>query len=243
MMPVHFGTRERLLFGVYTPAAEPRKRRAVLLLNPWGFEALRAHRSLKHLGDLLARAGMDVFRFDYYGTGDSFGEATEVTLSGCVEDAEWALDEVLRLASVNKASVIGLRFGGLVAARLAGRRPRQVNQLVLWDSVPSGPDYLAELGIADEEASGEPLQRQGFELSAAFLGELADAHLAGLPGTRARVLLAGSGAVPEPEALGLQARQVETVAVEAPRCWEEERDFGAGAVPYELSKGIAAWVT
>jgi uncharacterized protein len=243
MMPVHFGSRERLMFGIYSPAATPRKRRGVLFLNPWGIEAMRAHRSIKHLSDALVRAGLDSLRFDYYGTGDSFGDDRDVTLSGCVDDAERALDELLGAAFVSRVTVVGLRFGGLVAGQLAARRAREIDQVVFWDPPPTGRAYLDELSLRAAVPVEALQQLSGFEIAPAFHGELLQASLDGLPGTRARALLATSaGAIDARTGSLLKARTVDTLAIESLRCWEEERDFGAGAVPVELCKGIAEWV-
>ncbi|WP_018952655.1 alpha/beta fold hydrolase [Thioalkalivibrio sulfidiphilus] len=242
MIPIHFGSRDRLMLGIYSPAAVPRKRRGVLFLNPWGIEAMRAHRSIKQLSDILVRAGHDSFRFDYYGTGDSFGDDRDVTLSGCVDDAEWALDELLGAASVAKVTVVGLRLGGLVAGQLAARRAREIDQVVFWDAPPTGRAYLEELSARASIPVEDFRQQSGYEISPTFRDELLSASLDGLPGTRAKVLVASSAASVDPAPLGLKAKSVDALAVESLNCWEEERDFGAGAVPVELCKGIAAWV-
>ena len=243
MLPMHFGSRDRLLFGIYTPASSPRKRRGALLLNPWGVEAMRAHRSVKYLGDMLARNGVDVFRFDYFGTGDSFGAGEEVTFAGCVDDADMALDELMGVASVRKVCVIGLRFGGLVAGALAERRPREVSQVVFWDPSLSGREILSELRLDGTDGRDETVVRSGFELSPRFREELAGVSLEGLPGTRARVLVARSREADDPQSWGLSAKTVESLSVESPMCWVEERDFGAGAIPVELSRRVTEWVT
>lgn len=243
MIPIHFGSRERLMLGIYTPAASPRKRRGVLFLNPWGIEAMRAHRSIKHLSDALVRAGMDSFRFDYYGTGDSFGDDRDVTLSGCLDDAAWALDELLGAASVSRVTVVGLRLGGLLAGQLAARRAREIDQLVLWDPPPTGRAYLEALSARTSVPVEVFKQFSGYEISPIFRDELLQASLEGLPGTRARVLLATSANAADGLTQDLlKAKTVDTLAIESLRCWEEERDFGAGAVPVELCKGIAEWV-
>src|ERR1700755_3241688 len=44
---------------------------ALLICNPFGYEALCAHRALRVLAERAALAGAHVLRFDYRGTGDS----------------------------------------------------------------------------------------------------------------------------------------------------------------------------
>lgn len=112
MIPVHFGQRDRPLFGVYDPAPPPRKRSAVLILNPGGWELIRAHRSLRTLAQQLQRAGMDVMRFDYRGTGDSWGGIDDVdSLHDWTEDVDEAIEELTGLAGVDRVSLVGLRMG------------------------------------------------------------------------------------------------------------------------------------
>jgi len=95
MNPLFFGTGARRLFGVYAPgSAGTLTARAAVICYPWGPEYLRAHRSMKHLSTRLARSGLHVLRFDYFGTGDSAGEMTEGDLRGWEDDVETAIDEV-----------------------------------------------------------------------------------------------------------------------------------------------------
>ncbi|MBK7659827.1 MAG: hypothetical protein IPJ28_12035 [Betaproteobacteria bacterium] len=72
VIPLRLGEPPRQLFAMLQPAggAAPRQH-GVLLCNPFGQEAIRAHRLVRVLGDRLAAAGFAVMRFDYYGTGDS----------------------------------------------------------------------------------------------------------------------------------------------------------------------------
>ncbi len=44
-----------------------------MLCAPIGSEYTRSHRSLRHLADRFARAGIPAVRFDYHGTGNSPG--------------------------------------------------------------------------------------------------------------------------------------------------------------------------
>lgn len=238
MIPIHFGSSERMLFGLYSPAAQPRQRRGALLLNPFGSEAFRSHRSIRQLADKLAVAGVDVFRFDYFGTGDSFGEGDEISLKGWLDDAETAMDELIGAAGVQKVTVVGLRLGGLLAGFLAARRPREVDRVIFWDPIWRGADFLAELGVD----GGEEAQNvSGFLLPYGFRQELERADLGGLPGTRARVLVATAREEAAPGAAELKASKMSTEVFASPLCWEEEKDFGAGAVPLELVKRMASW--
>lgn len=148
MIPYRFGAPDRRMFGVFHPPAGERARgSAVLLLNPFGQEAIRSHRIFRVLAERLARRGFPVLRFDYYATGDSDGECTEGTLAGWCEDVRTAHAELLARSGCRSASWIGLRLGasvGLLAAR-DGAAPRM---LLLWDPVIDGGAYLDELRLA-----------------------------------------------------------------------------------------------
>lgn len=142
----NFGPPERRLFGVYHPAtpaliAQP----GVLLCNPFGQEAVRAHRMLRVLAERLARAGHAVLRFDYHGTGDSMGEDLDGDLAGWADDVLVA-DQALRSrSSVSQTAWMGMRLGAAVALRAAQRAPQGLVRLVLWDAVIDGTRYLEHL--------------------------------------------------------------------------------------------------
>jgi len=245
---MHFGDSERLLFGIYTPASERRRRRGVVLCNPWGSEALRAHRTLRFFADLLAQDGLDVLRFDYSGTGDSFGDPAAARLAAWVEDATCAIDELGAVASCGRVSVVGLRLGAYVAAAAAAQLPDQVDQVVLWEPFASGADHVADLRRARPPSHrGTPESEDnlaGFELSADFRGEVERASFDGLPGAHAGVLVVHSS--PDAEAngpAGLRGRQTAIERLEGSRCWVEDRYTGVGAIPVALLRRVATWLT
>lgn len=127
----------------------PRLRRrsaAVLLCNPMGEEAARAHRLYRVLATQLERAGYAAQRFDFFGTGDSGGESSDFDIAACQADIELAAAELVRRSGVNRLVLVGLRLGATLAA-LASERlcPRH---LVLWDPVVDGAAYLRELAGA-----------------------------------------------------------------------------------------------
>lgn len=242
MMPLHFGRRERLLFGIYEPAVGRRQGRGVVLCNPWGTESVRAHRSLKQLADRLARKGLDVLRFDYYGTGDSFGDGTSVRLSGWIEDAESAVEELMGVAGVRTVSAVGLRLGAGVAAKVAAARPDVVDRVVLWEPVTAGPEYLDELLDGVGQVGDEPVEVSGFPLPRDFVEDLKNLDLRGTPGRRCRALLARAAPPSAAELERIDASDVAVVAVDSPSCWVEEADYGAGAVPVDMLAAIVEWL-
>jgi pimeloyl-ACP methyl ester carboxylesterase len=247
MNPFFFGTRQRRLFGVYSPArasAAGSGSKAVLLCPPWGQEYLRAHRAMKQLATLLNQAGVHVLRFDYHGTGDSAGEMLDASLAGWQADIETAVDELKDTTDAARVGLVGLRLGGTLAASVAARRRKDVDSLVLWDPVVSGEGYLKEL-LADapqraaEKGGGHEVM--GFAMSEAMAAELRGLTLpqAELPVRTLvlRSLVEGLPAGAAAEAVG--AWPVEPV--EGQPAWLEDHHSGAGAVPVKVLQRIAQW--
>lgn len=142
MIPFHFGPPDRILLGLFHPAADGAPAdRAVLLCNPFGQEAVRGHRLYRVLAERLANAGVPVMRFDYYGTGDSLGEDDAGDLDGWVSDTRVALQELVRRSAARRVVCVGARLGAVVAARAAVGWST-INKLVLWDPVVDGATYL-----------------------------------------------------------------------------------------------------
>jgi pimeloyl-ACP methyl ester carboxylesterase len=151
MNPLYFGNSERPLYGVYHP---PRTRDAraqgIVLCYPLGQEYMRAHRAFRQLAILLSKSGFPVLRFDYFGTGDSGGESDAGTFDQWLSDIGTAIDELKDNAGVERVSLVGLRLGASLAARVQAART-DVSSVVLWDPIVIGASYLAELIATTEE--------------------------------------------------------------------------------------------
>lgn len=145
---------------------------AVVLCPPLGFEYTHSHRTLRHLADALAAQGIETFRLDYSGSGDSSGEPLD---SGRPEswlaDIEACMDAASRISGSERVSLIGLRMGASLAALVADRRP--VHRLVLWSPVVVGRRYMREWRLVARTASHAPspdaaapvLEAGGFPMS------------------------------------------------------------------------------
>lgn len=153
MTPLMFGPGSRQLFGLYhAPDLVRRKDMAVLICAPFGQEALRTHRFFKVMADRLARAGVAVLRFDYYGAGDSPGHEHEGELDGWRRDVCAAHEELRRLSGPGHVVWVGARLGATLAA-LAARSGRcDPERLVLWEPIVHGPRYLQQLRESHVEA-------------------------------------------------------------------------------------------
>ena len=135
MNPLFFGSSDGPLYGVYhAPKSRTGRRTGVVLCYPFGQEYMRAHRAFRQVALLLAKSGFHVFRFDYRGTGDSSGDGEDFTLAGAVDDTVQAIEELQDMADVESVALVGLRLGGLTAARVAEAH-ENVTHLVLWDAI------------------------------------------------------------------------------------------------------------
>ena len=139
--PLFFGDQ---LFGVHHPPRDTARDFAVVLCQATFDEYVNAHRAFRVLADRLARAGFHVFRFDYFGTGDSAGDIKDADVGRWVDDVQVAVTEARNHSGKQKAALIGLRLGGALATLAAAKR-NDVPALVLWEPVAKGARYVEEL--------------------------------------------------------------------------------------------------
>ncbi|MFO1378710.1 MAG: alpha/beta hydrolase [Steroidobacteraceae bacterium] len=259
MNPFYFGTSGRRLFGIHAAARQGAPRsavRAVLLCPPWGQEYLRVHRSMRHLADLLAAAGCDVLRFDYFGTGDSAGDVQDGSVAGWESDIDTAIDELKDLSGANKVALVGLRLGALLAARVQSRRGRDLSALVLWDPVLSGTQFLEELfrtARTREHPAERPRPRpeeqggghevMGFVLPKRLVAEIRELELAPLakswPDRAHLVVSQGPAAANElRQALALVPSATRLAEIPARPPWIETDQIMAGDIPINVLRHI-----
>ena len=256
MHAFYFGTSDAPLFGVYHPprAADVRDH-GVVLCYPFGQEYMRGHRAFRQLALLLARAGFHVLRFDYSGTGDSGGASDEVSFDRWTEDLEAAVEELRETADVDAISLVGARIGAAVAARLSADRD-DIQNIVFWDPVVSGTDYLDEIltGSAAkffDEVASEPTAPvaavNGFPVTRQMREQLLDIDLCILVGS-----VPGDVHVVVSQERDEYARLAERLAAEgragsfrhipASGDWNEVDNFGSALLPQEVIQGIVQWL-
>jgi pimeloyl-ACP methyl ester carboxylesterase len=256
MNPFFFGSSEKQLYGVYHP---PRGRdireTGILLCYPLGQEYMRGHRAFRQLSLLLSRAGYPVFRFDYFGTGDSAGTGEEAMLGQWLEDVGIAIEELKDTAGVTRVSLIGLRLGAALAA-LAAERREDIDRLVLWDPVVRGSDYVDELLAAPgaelcdipPSAPSRPyclgtIGVLGFPVTEELRAEFDTIDLCRLQGGSAReVLLFASSERLEDirlrNALREQGAPTSYHHIPSPGNWNEVDNFGSALLPQAIIQGI-----
>lgn len=157
---------------------------AIILLPPFAEEMNRCRRLMKLTQDALASAGQCSVSIDYFGTGDSAGEFAQARL------AHWEADvlsacEAARHAGAASVSLLGFRFGALLAADVAHTIPnlkhiyavapqesfqRAIRQFVriasaIPDLAQDSSTGLRVPGAAKRLENGETVQIGGYELS------------------------------------------------------------------------------
>ena len=138
MRPVVFDGR----FGWLHPAEGSS---GVVLCYPFGYDALCTYRGMRRLAERLAARGMPVLRFDYPGTGDAAGEASEPgRWRAWIDSIKQAVALLRDTTGVERVTLCGLRLGGTLAA-LAAQELGGVDGLVLLAPVLSGKNYQREL--------------------------------------------------------------------------------------------------
>jgi uncharacterized protein len=151
MTPMLFGPASRQLFGLFH-APERDARLAVVICMPLGQEAVRGHRLFRVLADRLARAGVAVLRFDYYGSGDSPGQDTDGDLEGWRRDVCAAHEELRRRTGSRRIVWLGARLGAALAVMAAKSGRCDPARLILWDPIVDGARYVDELRAGHVDA-------------------------------------------------------------------------------------------
>jgi alpha/beta superfamily hydrolase len=133
-----------LFVWLHQLAETSQSRHGVVICAPLGHEQIHAHRSLRHLADALAEAGLSVLRLDYDGTGDSAGidenpGRPEAWLASIRAARAWMQDQ----RGITHVSLVGLRLGASLAIQASAEQP--VENLVLWAPVVQGRAYVREL--------------------------------------------------------------------------------------------------
>jgi pimeloyl-ACP methyl ester carboxylesterase len=116
---------------------------------------MRTHWAFRKLAAMLTKEGFHVFRFDYFGTGDSSGATEEGRLATWRDNVTAAARELKDLASVSKVSAVGFRLGATLAATA---RDLSLTDLVLWEPVVRGLIYLGELEVIQARLLAEALK-------------------------------------------------------------------------------------
>jgi alpha/beta superfamily hydrolase len=158
-------TDSRLFLVEHVPEGAP-ARGGVVICPPICADFVRNYRREVLLGRELAARGIAVARFHYRGTGNSDGDASELTFDGMRDDALAARAELASRHGVGDVALVGTRFGALVAAAAAALAPAPT---VLVEPVPSAARFLREgsrAGLAHQANVGGPAAKTSAQLLA-----------------------------------------------------------------------------
>jgi alpha/beta superfamily hydrolase len=144
--PLYFSSGAYRVFGwLHLPSGELPAPMGLVICNPFGFEAMSAHLSIRAFAEAAADLGIPTLRFDYGGTGDSEDLAPGADqLDAWSQDVTAAVQELQRLTGVERVCLLGFRLGALLGA-VAASRCSQVRALMAVAPVISGRRYMREL--------------------------------------------------------------------------------------------------
>ena len=257
VVPFYFGVPDKRLFGCYhEPSLEKLRKCAVVVCQPMGHEYVNCHRALRQLAARLCHAGFPVLRFDYYGCGDSSGDAEACRIPQWVQDTSTAISEAKRRTGLAQICLVGLRLGGTLAMLAAEQH--EPESMILWDPVVSGKNYLAALLHLQKEMlrfrhkpkfrwrSTKVTEVLGFSLSPLLCAELERIQLSPIAWKPANNVLLIQTDQEAADGFMCHLRQtdarVESQCLEAPQIWLPTED-GNLLVPGHVLQSLVSWIS
>lgn len=150
-----FGKASRPRFGWLHRAAVPATGVGLIIVPPFGYEAVCAQRALRHLAEDAAQAGVLAVRVDLDGTGNSAGDDLDPQrLEGWLASIDDACG-LARSTGADRLVLVGVRLGATLASIAAARR-QDVAGLVAIAAVPSGKALLREGRLLQMSLDLEP---------------------------------------------------------------------------------------
>lgn len=182
--PFYLGSAERPWFAwLHRAAPAIDTGVGLVIVPPFGFEAVCAHRALLHLATAAAAAGVGAVRIDLDGTGDSAGDDLDPDRIASWLASIGAAADLLRTNGASRVVLAGVRLGALLAVLAAAER-RDIAGVVAIAPIVSGRRCLREmhalqlaLALAPAPPGREPgadvRETIGFALTAATCETLA----------------------------------------------------------------------
>jgi uncharacterized protein len=138
--PIVYESRGCKIFGVIHRGDNPEGYACPGLVMYHGFMASKCqppHRLFVQLAEVFARLGIVSLRIDLPGRGDSEGDSIDLTVEDDLAAARQAIDVLAAQPDVDnrRLGLLGISWGGALAATLAGRDPR-VAAAILLSTVP-----------------------------------------------------------------------------------------------------------
>lgn len=168
----------------------------MLVVPPFAEEMNKCRRMVTDLAKQAGRDGRAVLCVDLCGTGDSEGEFSEARVARWIEDlanaVKWSAGKGWPVTSV-----VGIRLGAILAAKLVREHNLALSRAVVWQPVTSGARLVDQFlrirvlasrmerdsheTVADLRArlkSGETIEVAGYGLSPALCADLDALELA-----------------------------------------------------------------
>ncbi|NLL15345.1 MAG: alpha/beta fold hydrolase [Fibrobacter sp.] len=190
MKSLQFGYGDHKLYGVYHfPLSTNSKQKSILICSSVGPEFINTYRLLRNLGEQLAKSGHHVFRFDWYGCGDSWGESTDISISHWITDLRWAAEELINLSGNQVFSVIGLKLGAAIAW-CSLKDWANLSSFILWDPIIIGSEWMNQMqALHSKYLAKSPESRRfssdeeilGFPLPVSVRNEICSLDISSLP--------------------------------------------------------------
>jgi pimeloyl-ACP methyl ester carboxylesterase len=232
----------------------------IILCYPLGEEYGRSHRCIQQLAESLSWAGFPVLKFDFSGTGDSWGDGKDCTIAQCYKDISRAIHEMYALGGISKITLVGLRLGGTLSMILGALRG-DINSMVLWDPIVEGQNYfeILKISFGNLQESPPSLHRKEFNegknlrsllipFTGISLGDIEGLNLTKVQQKPARkVLLIETTEHSEVEKLFNHLHQlevlVETLRTQNPIVWLRGAGENKGLVPIQNIQSITSWIS
>jgi alpha-beta hydrolase superfamily lysophospholipase len=253
---LYFAHSDRPLFGwLHLPEATDSRNVGLLICNPFGNEAICAHRTIRHIAEHACRAGMPVLRFDYDGTGDSAGQDGDPDrVQAWLASVAAAADELRCSAGVERLCLLGIRLGAALAATVAAGRD-DVTALIGIAPVVAGKAYVRELRLLERamaakrnispEKLTDTLEAAGFVLTAPTQAALSALDLKQLEKPPAPdILILERAEMPGDGGWGrhLQAGGAQVTHKVVPGYTEMMLDSHESVIPEEMLTAIFDWL-
>lgn len=146
--PLWIGEPEQQLYAALHRAGNADATRGVLLVPPLLHEQPRSRRFIAEVASAFAANGVAALRFDFFGSGDSAGRSDELQVSTMRDDLQRASAALRSHTGVSRIAVMAWRASALVAWDW-GRGAGEVSELMLWEPILSGREWLDGLVRAD----------------------------------------------------------------------------------------------
>jgi exosortase A-associated hydrolase 2 len=228
-LPAEAGKR----FCIYHPATQGVAGRGFVYAHPFCEEMNKARRMAALQSRRLAAAGYAVLQIDLFGCGDSSGDFADARWEIWRQDLHIALDW-LKSRVDGPLSLWGLRLGATLAADVARDPGRGIEQLLLWQPVSNGEQFLtqflrlrlaaemlaegsAQTGVRELREtlrSGAPLEIAGYDLHPRLAAEIDALSLSDLAPAVKRVHCLEVTAMPEPKVLPASQRALDAWRLE-----------------------------